>query len=286
MRYLYTAIFLFGTLWGATAMSSGLDFNRETRETLKKSINYPALIASRPLEKTIVLDWQQALLKLKDEQGNVWVGKADEPALGAEGEGQLRINLQSQKGAAIVNIVALAGNWQERLDYVVIKKSLTDRADFNLTVLPGIEDLYLIPKVGSDISFTTFLYGNLYIDVQQWDAGDIDALAKAIYQLVKNNSQVIIAEPQAGFRVTADKRQLKVGDTVSVKVEGLVQNWSSQWIYNQPQLLLVDAVEYIEQNDNVFIFKALKPGKMQIPFTAMNTQTLYVEKQSVTLEIN
>lgn len=284
MYHVQTAIFLVGILGGTIAMGFGADFNQDTREAFKKSINYPALVAAHPQEKTVTLDWQNALQKLKDAQGNVWTSTPAEPALGGKGEGQLSLNLQSSKGTAIVDIVALAGDWQERLDYVVAKKSLTDRIDVNSKLVPGLEDIYFVPKTGTDIAFTSFLYGNLFIDIKQWDAGDIDALAKAIYQLVKNNSQPAV-ETKPAFKVNADKCQLNTGDTVKIKVEGLAKNWHSEWIYNQPQLLLGDALEYIEQDGDTFHFKAVKAGKTEVTFAALNTRTLSVEKQSVALEI-
>lgn len=284
MQHVQAAVFLFGILWGAITMAFGADLDQDKREVFKKSINYPALLAAHPQEKTVTLDWQKALQNLKDAQGNVWTSAAAEPGLGGRGEGQLTLNLQSSKGAAIVNVIALAGDWQERLDYVITKKSLTDRIDVNLKLVPGVEDVYFIPKTGTGISFTSFLYGNFFIDIKQWDAGDIDALAKAIYQLLKNNSQPAV-ETKPAFKVNADKCQLNTGDTVKIKVEGLAKNWTSEWIYNQPQLLLGDELEYLEQDGDTFHFKAVTAGKIEVTFAALNTRTLYVEKQAVTVEI-
>ncbi|PUA27869.1 MAG: hypothetical protein B0W54_15210 [Cellvibrio sp. 79] len=284
MYHMQAAIFLFGILWGTIAMALGTDFNQDTREAFKKSINYPALVAAHPQEKTVTLDWHKALQNLKDAQGTVWTSTPAEPGLGGTGEGQLRLNLQSSKGEAIVEIISLDGDWQERLDYVIAKKSLTDRIDVNSKLVPGIEDIYFIPKTGTEVPFTSFLYGNLFIDISQWDANDIDALAKAIYQLVKNNSQPAV-EAKPAFKINVDKCQLNIGDTVKINVEGLVKDWTSEWIYNQPQLLLGNELEYLEQDGDTFFFKAVKAGKIEVTFAALNTRTLYVEKQSVAVEI-
>jgi len=284
MHHVRTAIFLLGILGGTLAMGFETTFNQGTREAFKKSINYPALVAAQPQEKIVSLDWHKALQNLKDAQGNVWTSAPAEPGLGAWGEGQLSLNVHSAKGAAIVDVIALAGTWQERLDYVIAKKSLTDRVDINSKLLPGVEDIYFIPKTGTDITFASFLYGNLFIDIKQWDAGDIDALAKAIYQLVKNNSQPAV-EAKPAFKVNADQCQLNTGDTVKIKVEGLAKNWHSEWIYNQPQLLLGEELQYIEQDGATFHFKAVKAGKTAVTFAALNTKTFYVEKQSITVEI-
>lgn len=284
MHPVQTAIFLLGILGGTMAMGFEINFNQNTRDAFKKSINYPALAAAQLPEKTVSLDWQHALKSLKDAQGNVWTSTPADPGLGSTGEGQLSLNLQSAKGAAIVDVIALAGDWQERLDYVIAKKSLTDRMDVNSKLVPGVEDIYFIPKTGTDITFASFLYGNLFIEIKQWDAGDIDALAKAIYQLVKNNSQPAV-EAKPAFKVNADKCQLNTGDIVKIKVEGLAKNWNTEWIYNQPQLLLGEELEYIEQDGDTFHFKAVKAGKTEVTFAALNTRTLYVEKQSVAVEI-
>lgn len=76
-----------------------------------------------------------------------------------------------------------------------------------------------------------------------------------------------------------------MGEVVSVAIEGLVKNWDSQWRYNQPREMLGEEVKYLERKENVFLFKALKPGKIKIPFAALNKQTLYVEIQEVNIEI-
>lgn len=284
MRYIRATIFLCGVLWGATAMSLGIDFNRDTREAFKKSIDYQTLVARRPLEKIVLLDWQKALEKLRDVQGTEWSGKVGEPALGLAGEGSLRVQMQSPKGAAIIDVNSLAGSWQQRLDYVVWQESLTHRTEVNAKVLPGMDDLYLIPKSTPGITFTAFLYGNVYVQIKAWDADDVDALAKTLYQIIKENSRVHDAEKKPCFKITADRHLLSVGDIVSITVEGSVKNWDSAWLFNHPQELLPDGVEYLEKHGNVFLFKGLKKGKLIIPFAAMNKQTLYVEHQELEVE--
>ena len=285
MHYLRAIFLLFGVLWGATAMSFETDFNRDTREAFKKSIDYPSLVARRPPEKVVLLDWQKTLETLRDAQGNEWSGKVDEPSLGLLGEGSLRVQMQSQKGAAIVDITSLAGGWQERLDYVMWQKSLTHRTEVNAKVLPGMDDLYLIPKLTPDTAFTDFLYGNFFIEVKAWDIDDIDSLAKALHQVMKDNSRVLNEEHKKCFKVTADNTTLMVGEVVSISLEGLVKNWDSEWIANQSRQLLNDDMEYLERRGNVFLLKALKKGKIKIPFAAMNKQTLYVEHQAVEVEV-
>ena len=76
-----------------------------------------------------------------------------------------------------------------------------------------------------------------------------------------------------------------VGEVVSISLEGLVKNWDSEWIANQSRQLLNDDMEYLERRGNVFLLKALKKGKIKIPFAAMNKQTLYVEHQAVEVEV-
>lgn len=277
-------IFLLGITWGPTTMSYETTFNQKTREEFKKSINYPALVAQNVPAKEVNIEWAKSFKNIIDRDGNEWEVNATKPVLGQWGEGEMRATLQSGKGKAIIVIISLSDNWKQRLDYVIWTKSLTNRAEVNLKLLPGFDDIYLVPKDTPGVSSTSFLYGNVYVSIKQWDAGDIDALAKAIYQLVKNNSQPV-AEVKPAFKVNADKCQLNTGDTVKIKVEGLAKNWNSEWIYNQPQMLLGDELEYIEQDGDTFHFKTVKTGKLEVTFAALNTRTLYVEKQSVTLEI-
>lgn len=266
-------------------MSFETQFNQNTREAFKKSIDYTTLVARRPPEKIVLLDWHASLKKLIDKDGNKWIGVLEEETLGQHGQGEQQVTLNSQKGTAIVEITSLSGDWKHRLDYLVWTESLTNRAEVNLKVLPDVDDLYLIPKDSAQITFSVFLYGNFYVYIKSWDAGDISALAKSIHQIMKENHRSFGTEHENCFKVIADKSELAVGQVVSIKIEGRVKNWDSQWIYNQPRLLLGDNVEYIEKKDNVFLFKVLKKGKIKIPFAAMNKQTLYVEHQEVEVEV-
>ena len=279
-------IFLFCILWGTAAMSFETTFNQATREKFKASINYPELVARKVAEKKVHLEWYKSFQKIVDKNDTEWRVEFGEPTLGHWGEGELRATLTSHKGKAIMIITSLGGNWQQRLDYLIWKKSLTNRADVNLKVVPGVDDLYLIPKEGrGGISSATFLYGNLYVVVKQWDAGDIEALAKATHQLLKDHSHFIEAGRRPIFKITIDKLQVNVGDVVSVAVEGLVRNWDSDWVFNQPKELLSHDMEYLERRENVFLLKAARKGKIKIPFAAMNKQTLYVEHQEVEIEV-
>ena len=266
-------------------MSFETQFNQNTREAFKKSIDYPALIARHPPEKIVLLDWQKSLDKLIDQDGNEWIGALGEETLGQRGQGEQQATLKSQKRTAIVKIISLSGDWRYRLDYLIWAESLTNGEEVNLKVLAGVDDLYLIPKDNPVKTFSSFLYGNLYVQVTSWDSEDIDALAKAIHQLMKDNSRVLGAEHKNCFKASADKSALNVGDVVSITVEGLVKNWDSEWIFNQSRQLLNDDMEYLERRGNVFLLKAVKKGKIKIPFAAMNKQTLYVEHQDVEIEV-
>lgn len=279
-------IFLFCILWGTAAMSFETTFNQTAREKFKASINYPELIARRVAEKKVHLEWCKSFQKIIDKNDTEWQVELGEPTLGHWGEGELRATLTSHKGKAIMIITSLGGDWQQRLDYLIWKKSLTNRADVNLKVVPGVDDLYLIPKEGRGaVSSATFLYGNLYIVVKQWDAGDIEVLARTIHQLVKDHSHIIEAGQRPSFKLNVDKPQVNVNDVVAVAITGLIGNWDSEWIANQSRQLLNDDMEYLERRGNVFSLKALKKGKIKIPFAAMNKQTLYVEHQAVEVEV-
>jgi hypothetical protein len=278
-------ILLSGILWGVATMSFETQFNQNTREAFKQSIDYPTLVARHPPEKIVLLDWRKSLEKLTDKDGNEWIGVLEEESLGQHGQGEQQATLKSQKGTAIVEITSLSGDWKHRLDYLVWTESLTNRAEVNLKIRPGVDDLYLTPKDSSQITFSVFLYGNFYVYIKSWDAGDIDALAKSIHQIMKKNHRSFGAEHKNCFKVTADKSALSVGEVVSITVEGLVKNWDSEWIFNQSRQLLNDNMEYLERRGNVFLLKAVKKGKIKIPFAAMNKQTLYVEHQEVEIEV-
>lgn len=286
MHYSKMAIYLIMTPWGTNAMGFEITFNQETRKEFKRSINYPALATRQVPERVVHLNWQDFLKNIVDDDGREWIGAPAEPTLGHWGEGELRATLKSSKGAAIVLITSLAGQWQQRLDHLVWTESLTNRTEVNLKIVPGIDDLYLVPRDNQGTSSSTFLYGNICVSIKQWDAVDIDALAKAIHRLMQEHSQPGPVKHPPSFKLSSDRTRLSPGEKVSIKVEGRIHNWHSQWTYNQPQQLLGDEVEYIERIGNTFFFKALKRGEIQIPFTAMNTQTLYIESQSAGLVID
>lgn len=170
-------------------MSFETPFNQKIRDDFKKAIDYPTLVARHTPEKIVSLDWHKKLASLTDKDGNEWIVILDEETLGQHGERELRITLKSQKGTAMGTIITLSGDWKHRLDYLVWHESFTNRTEVNLKIIPGIDDIYLIPKDSEVISSTTFLYGNLYVTVTQWDAGDIDALARAMYQLIEDGSR-------------------------------------------------------------------------------------------------
>lgn len=149
-----------------SAMSFETQFNQNTREAFKQSINYPALVARRFPEKIVLLDWRKGLEKLTDKDGNEWTGALGEETLGQHGQGEQQATLTSTKGTAIIKIISLSGDWKHRLDYLIWTESLTNREEVNLKVLPDLDDLYLIPKDSPMKTFSIFLYGNYYIQVK------------------------------------------------------------------------------------------------------------------------
>lgn len=266
-------------------MSFEADFNNNIREEFKASINYPMLVARQPQEKIVVLDWTHSLQKIKDINGRAWTGTLSEPTLGHHGQGAVRATMTSDKGSALVNITVLAGDWKTRLDYVIWQESLTNRVAINLKLLPGYDDLYLIPKDSPHVAFTSFLYGHYHVDIRQWDCGDIDALAKAIHRLMQEHTQPGLAKPSSSFKLVADKERYAVGEKIAIHVEGVAQNWSSQWIFTLPKELLGDAVEYQERRENVFVLNAVKKGTIPVTFTSMNKHTLQLDSQTIELMI-
>lgn len=261
-------------------------FNQGLLDEFKKSIDYSTLVAQLPVGKDVIIDWQNALQNITDAKGTVWTSKSKDPILGLKGEAHLRLTLASCDGQAIVDVIFYAGNWQQRLDSFVSAKALTNRASINYKIKPNIDDVYLIPKDQTEITFVNFLYGRFSINVSHWDGGDVAPLADTIYQLMTNNIANTASENKMVFNVVSDKEQYAVGHFIKLKLEGTTNDWATEWVNKQAPIVDDSAqVEYIEKNDNVWLFKALKKGKVSIPFSAMNKKTLHVETKNIEIDI-
>ena len=279
-------VFLVFIIWGSPAMSFETGFNQELRERFKKSIGYSRLLEQPPTEKLVIVDWGKTLTKITDKDGQEWIGTLDEPTLDRYGVGELTARLKSSSGMAIVKVTSLSGNWKHRLDYVMWTKSLTNREEVNLRIKPGVSDLYLIPKDHSEITFTTFLYGNFKVDISHWDQQDVSALSEKILSILQSNSHPVeIKNPSPKFSLTADKNRIKVDDRFSIKVKGLVADWNTNWIYSSTENLLPDTLEFSEQDGDALSFKALKSGAANIQITAMNKRNLLLSAQSLNIVV-
>jgi hypothetical protein len=273
-------IFLLIMLWGVPVMSIETGFNQELKERFKKSIGYSTLLEHSPAEKLVVIDWKKILGNIIDGEKLLWVGKVYEPSLSHSGQGEIKARLESAKGVAIVKITSLSGNWKQRLDHVMWVESLTNRPEINLKVKPAMSDLYLIPKDSSHIAFVSFLYGGFHVDVSEWEDADVGALAESILKIMQDHSRPP-AKISPKFSIATDKNKIKVGGSFTIKVKGISPDWSSEWVYVQTEDLLPDSVELTEREGDLFTFKALKKGEVNINFTAMNTRTLLLSNESI-----
>ena len=70
-------------------------------------------------------------------------------------------DLNFRTGAGIVNIKYIAGDWPTRLSFFVSERAFINRADINYKLVPSFEDIYLIPKFGTDVTFVHFYMGIL-----------------------------------------------------------------------------------------------------------------------------
>ena len=282
MRLKKITLFLLIMAWGVPVMSIETGFNQELREKFKKSIGYSTLLEQPPTEKVVVLDWEKVLSKITDGEGRHWVGKLYEPSLDRAGKGEIKARLETSNGVAIVKVTSIAGNWKQRLDHVIWVESLTNRAEINLKLKPGVADLYLIPKDSSDTAFVSFLYSGFHVDVSEWEDVDVGALALSLLKIMQDNSHpVAVNKPAPKFSLTTDKNKIKVGDTFSIKVKGLTTDWNTNWIYSPTEELLPDTVEFLEQDGDVLSFNALNKGSTRIQVTAMNKNNLLLTAESL-----
>ena len=162
-------------------------FNHKRLDEFKQSINYSALIAAPPTEKNVDLDWQAELKTIIDYEGVTWKSDVKESVLNVKEPMALRLTLTSEQ--VIVNIKYIAGDWPTRLSFFVSERAFVNRADINYKLVPSFEDIYLIPKFGTDVTFVHFLYGHFDIKIMHAELYDVQSVADAIYQLVKNSSE-------------------------------------------------------------------------------------------------
>ena len=289
MRYQKITMLLIATLCGANVMSLNAQLNQQLNQNLlddfKTSIGYSNLVAHAPTEKHITIDWQNALQKITDSNGTVWTSQTKAPILDVSGEAHLRLTLESHNGAAIIDIVFLPGTWKERLNSALLSLAFTNASSINYKIDPHIDDVFLIPKDQTEMSFVNFLYGHFNIKISHWDGHNVAPLAEAIYQLMQHNTLKTARKNNIEFHIVADKPQYSVGSFIRLKLESKKNNWSSERIHFEASTLHSEHLEYIEKSDNVLVFKALKKGKINIPLSIMDKKTLYVETKSVTIEI-
>ena len=138
-------------------------FNHKRLDEFKQSINYSALIATPPTEKNVDLDWQAELKTIIDYEGVTWKSDVKESVLNVKEPMALRLTLTSEQGLeqVIVNIKYIAGDWPTRLSFFVSERAFINRADINYKLVPSFEDIYLIPKFGTDVTFVHFYMGIL-----------------------------------------------------------------------------------------------------------------------------
>lgn len=267
-------------------------YNQEMLDDFKREIRFERIVSGLPPDKLVLVDWVQAIKEFKDTEGTLWRGRISS-VFGMNDFGRMDGSLKSSQGQININITLMRDGQRAAIEHALQEVATTSMDHINSRVYePCFADFCLTLKHSRTISRLRFVYGNMYIWLDDVDESDKDVLPVARY-LQSLMEKAVAANPEGKLpprphiSYTVNPKRVKVGEnfTVTAKFDGGAQ--LDPKAFRVAKDLISSNIEYQENlGGGVYKFTAKAAGMGTVAFGLFDKKTLWVFNDNVTVHID
>jgi hypothetical protein len=258
-------------------MSNERILNKYAYDTFKASIPYSALKQDIDTSMSVHIDWHELLASLSYD-GKACI--AESLSVGANYRiGHLSAILKCGKDEISIDVEVLNGENYDSLDRSILLLSRTMRTDIYYKYtknMPG--DVYFSTKGDNDKQAALFIYHNVIVQLNHTaEDGDVTKIAQLLVSKMKDRLVATsVLATATGIR-SPTTYNVKVGDQFAIEiVPSNSQSIADVLISEVPPEL-----KFINNENNVYEFRALEASTTRIPFTIYDPRTLTSSRHDI-----